>query len=94
MMKAGGGQMVGVYYAITRQQAQWVYVCSGPDPAQVYQSALDILHGHTAAPEDQPVALPPAVEQSVDNLRVVPAEVARQTYQVQFLAAGTEEHGY
>jgi len=77
--------MAGDYYAITRQQAQWVYVCSGQDPAQVYHDAIDILHGNAALPEDQPVALPPVIEQSVDNLRVVPAEVARQTYQVHFV---------
>jgi len=86
--------MAGVYYAITRQQAQWIYVCSGPDPAQVYHDALDILHGQTSSPDDQPIALSSLTEQSVDNLRVVPAETARRQYQVKFLAVGTEEHGY
>ena len=83
--------MADVYYAITREQAEWVYVCSGPDPAQVYHDALDILNGNMEGPEEQPIAISPVAEQSVDNLRVVPEEVARQQYRVHFIAAGTED---
>ena len=86
--------MIGVYYAIARQQAQWIYVCSGPDPAQVYHDAIDILQGHIDTHDDLAVAIPPLTENLVDSLRIVPAAVASRNYQVKFLAAGTEEHGY
>lgn len=86
--------MAGVYYAIARQQAEWIYVCSGPDPAEVYHSAVEILQGYIDTHNDQAVAIPPLTENLVDSLRIVPATVARQQYQVKFLAAGTEEHGY
>ena len=81
--------MTGSYYAITRQHAEWVYVCSGPDPAQVYHDALEILQG-LAIPEDELVTLSPATEKQLDNLRVVPEPVARQQYQVKFTAGLSE----
>ena len=83
--------MATYYYAITRRQSQWVYVCSGPDPAQVYHDAIEILRGRADAYGDEPIALSPAIERSFDNLRVVPETVARQQYQIQFGVTVAEE---
>lgn len=83
--------MAGTYYAITRRQTEWVYVCSGPDPAQVYHDALDILNGRPDTHDTDPVPLSPVTELSLDNLRVVPETVARQTYQVSFVVAGVDD---
>ena len=83
--------MAASYYAITRRQSEWVYLCAGTDPTQVYHDAIEILRGRADVYGDEPIALSPAIEYSLDNLRVVPDSVARQTYQVKFGAVVAEE---
>ncbi len=79
--------MAGRYFAITRQDAEWIYVCSGVDPVNVYHDACDILQGSAAWHGDEPVALSPRTEHLLDHLRVVPDTVARERYQVRFRPA-------
>lgn len=83
--------MDGDYYAIARRQAQWVYVCAGADPVQVYHDAIEILQGRAASHGELPVAVSPLTELLLDSLRVVPAVVARERYQVRFLSRVRED---
>jgi len=76
------------YFAITRRNDAWEYICSGIDPQEVYQEAIAILETHGTLPgsyfaEDTMVAST-LTEQQIDALRVVPEETAREVYHVAF----------
>ena len=71
-----------MYYAITRHAGRWEFVTSGPDPAQVYEDAKNILLGQQVYPEEEEIGLEPETEAQLENLKVVPEEVARVTYHI------------
>lgn len=72
------------YYAITRRNGRWEYLCAGPDPAELYREAMDLIDADDLASEETLPSLSPATEQRLNNLRVVPEEMARQMYNVAF----------
>lgn len=76
--------MTGRYFAITRFDSEWIFVCAGADPTHVYQDACDILHSHSAWHDEETVALIPQTESQLAALRVVPESVAREQFRVRF----------
>lgn len=75
------------YYAITRRNGSWEYLCSGPDPQEVYREAIDMIEiPGIAATDDDDGSLytAPSSERLLDTLRVVPEDAAREKYHVVF----------
>ena len=82
---------MSTYYAITRHGERWVYVYSGRDPHEVYQTAIDILDERRNLAGDDVLALSPDSERQIDTLRVVPEELARQQFHVVLPRERTQE---
>ncbi|HEY3418713.1 MAG TPA: hypothetical protein VGM23_17700 [Armatimonadota bacterium] len=70
------------YYAITRRQGRWEYVCAGPDPDEVYRQAESIIESEEAYPVDEEMAISPETEQQIDRLRVITEEAAQDVYHI------------
>lgn len=66
------------YYAVTRRQGQWVYLCSGSDPEAVYANARLMIESHERGVDDEGGIFSPVTEQQLDALRVVPEETAHE----------------
>lgn len=76
-----------MYYAITRRNDHWEYVCSGQDPQEVYREAIDLIDiplTASLAEEEFGSYTPPGSERLLDTLRVVPEETARERYHVSY----------
>ena len=71
------------YYAIACRNGQWVYICSGVTPEDIYREAIDLIEARGMYMDDA-VALSPSVESQLDTLRVVPEETAKEHYHVKF----------
>jgi hypothetical protein len=65
------------YYAVMRQQGQWMYVCSGSDPETVLHQAQLIIEARDGGGYDEQPAYSAGAEQALDTLRVVPEAMAR-----------------
>jgi hypothetical protein len=63
------------YYAVTRRNGQWSYICAGHDPEGVYRQAVAILTDAEAA--DDSIAHSPDEERAMDNMRVIPEVTAK-----------------
>ena len=77
------------YFAIANRSGQWVCINSGQDPHEVYRSAIDLLNAQDVSADDDADLLAPDTERQLDTLRVVPEEIALQTYHV--LVHGSRE---
>ncbi|HEX2949929.1 MAG TPA: hypothetical protein VHV83_10255 [Armatimonadota bacterium] len=73
---------MATYYAIARRNGQWVYICSGKNPEEIYREAIDLIEAQGAYAAEDHLALSPSVESQLDTLRVVPAESAKEHYHV------------
>ncbi|HEY3377023.1 MAG TPA: hypothetical protein VGL77_05955 [Armatimonadota bacterium] len=73
------------YYAIACQGGQWVYICAGREPEEVYRQAIAIIESQETYLDDEGVSsLSPGTESLMDTLRVVPEETAKEHYHVVF----------
>ena len=79
------------YFAIANRSGQWVYINSGQDPQEVYRSAIDLLNARDFSADDDDDLLAPDAERQLDTLRVVPEEIALQTYHVMVHGSPAEQ---
>jgi hypothetical protein len=72
------------YFAISNRNGRWEYISSGPDPEELLHDAQEIILEGELYPEEEEVGLSPDTDALETNLRIVPAESARELYHLTF----------